>query len=203
MPSPRSSARQNLSSTTADNDRLTTTLLSLNVLYQTHIHPLLPEPLQPISSSISSMLLSSAPYLSQLVGLFSTAVSSASSLASDSQDGSALLSLGVLLITMYVGLRIMNYIRRTIMGWVWLGIKLFLLLVVVQIGLYVNSYGWERAIRQAGWFGGIAWGVLEDMLNENQDGQQRQPRGTRRRGQKNYDYGQYAYGQGGGRGRYG
>lgn len=109
-----------------------------------------------------------------------------------------MLSVGVLLITLYMGFRIMNYIRRTIMGWVWLGIKLILLLVVVQVGFYVNSYGWERAASQAGWLGGIVWGLLEDAMNQNQGGQQRQPRGTRGRGQNNY-----AYGQADGRGRYG
>lgn len=93
----------------------------------------------------------------------------------------------------------MNYIRRTIMGWVWLGVKLVLLLVVVQLGMYINSYGWDRAIRQAGWLGGIGWGLLEDMLN--QDGN-RQPRGTRSRGQA-YNNNDYGYGQGRTRGRYG
>lgn len=199
MPSTRSNSRQNMSSATQDDDRLSNTLLTLNILYQTHIHPLLPEQLQPISSNLSSLFLSTAPYLSQLVALSRTVLSSAASLASnESQDGSALLSLGLLLITLYFSLRVMNYIRRTIMGWIWLGIKLLLLLVVVQVGLYVNSYGWDRAIRNAGWLGGIVWGLLEEMLNQNNGGQQRQPRGTRSRGQNNYNN---AYGQGRGRGR--
>jgi len=187
MPSARSSTRQNLSSSAEDDDRITNTLLTLNMLYQTHIHPLLPEPLQPISSNVTSLILSSAPYLSQMISLFRSVLSSAwSASQGQSQDGSAMLSVGVLLITLYMGFRITNYIRRTIMGWVWLGIKLMLLLVVVQVGFYVNSYGWERAMGQAGWLGGIVWGLLEDAMNQNQSGQQRQPRGTRGRGQKNY-----------------
>ena len=96
----------------------------------------------------------------------------------------------------------MNYVRRTIMGWVWLAVKLVLVAVMVQVGLYVNSYGWERAIRNAGWLGGIGWGLLEDMLNQNQNQQQRQPRGTRSRGQSGYNnnYNERGYGAGG---RYG
>lgn len=207
MPSTRSTARarQNLSSSNEDDDRITTTLLTLNILYQTHIHPHLPEPLQPISSNISSLILSSAPYLSQMIGLVRSVVSSAwSASQGQSQDGSALLSLGLLLITLYMGLRIMNYIRRTIMGWVWLGIKLVLVLIMVQVGFYINSYGWERAISQAGWLGGIAWGILEDAMDQKQGGQARQPRGTRRRGQNNNNnYNNYGYGQADGRGRYG
>lgn len=194
---PRSNSRQNLSTGTQDDDRLSNTLLTLNILYQTHIHPLLPEQLQPISSNLSSLFLSSAPYLSQLVSLSRTVLSSAASLASnESSDGSAILSLGLLLITLYCSLRVMNYVRRTIMGWVWLGIKLLLLFVVVQVGFYVNSYGWDKAIRNAGWIGGIAWGLLEDMLNQNNGGGQKQPRGTRSRAQNN------AYGQARAGGRY-
>lgn len=201
MPSTRSSARQNLSSPSPEDDRLTNTILTLNVLYQTHIHPLLPESLQPLSKTISSMLLSSTPYLSHLTALFRKVLASASNLNTDSQDGSALLSLGVLLITLYLSLRILNYIRRTIFGWIWLGAKLLLFLLVVQIGFYINSYGWERALRDAGWLGGIGWGILEDILNDSQGGQRRQPRGTRQRGQNNYN--QYTHPRAGRSGRYG
>lgn len=188
MSSRRSSSRQNLSTSAQDDDQLSNTLLTLNILYQTHIHPLLPEQLQPISSNLSSLFLSSAPYLSQVISLFRTALSSATTLTSnESQDGSALLSLALLLVTLYLSLRVMNYIRRTILGWVWLGIKLLFLLVIVQVGLYVNSYGWERAVRTAGWFCGIIWGLLEEFLNENNGQQQTQPRGTRVRTQNNYN----------------
>lgn len=198
MPSTRSTSRQNLSAS-QDDDRISNTLLTLNTLYQTHIHPLLPEQLQPISSNVSSMILSAAPYLSQIVSLSRTVFSSAASLASNgSSDGSALLSLGLLLITLYFSMRVMNYVRRTIMGWVWLGIKLLLLLVTLQVGWYINSYGWDRAFRNASWIGGIGWGLLEDFLNQKNGGQQRPPRGTRSRGQSNYNN---AYGQRG-NGRY-
>lgn len=204
MPSPKATTRRNASTASADDDRITNTLLTLNVLYKTHVHPYLPEQLQPISNTISTMILSSAPYLSQIVGLSRTVISQAASLSTGSQDGSALLSLGILLITLYMGLRIMNYVRRTIMGWVWFGVKILLFLVLAQAAVYVNSYGWERAMRNAGWLGGIGWGLLEDMLNQGQGqgGQRGQPRGTRRRNQ-NYDDNSYGYGQGGGRGRYG
>jgi len=83
------------------------------------------------------------------------------------------------------------------MGWVWLGIKLILVLVMVQVGFYINSYGWERAVSQAGWLGGIAWGLLEDAMDQKQGSQPSQPRGTRKRGQNKYNYNDY-----GARGRY-
>lgn len=185
MPSTRSNSRQNLSGTQND-DRLSNTLLTLNILYQKHVHPLLPEQLQPMSSNLSSLVLSAAPYLSQIMSLSNKAFSSVASLASNgSSDGTAILSLGVLLVTLYFSMRVMNYVRQTIMGWVWLGIKLLLLLVTVQVGWYINSYGWDRAFRNASWIGGIAWGLLEDFLNQKNGGQQRQPRGTRSRGQNN------------------
>lgn len=85
------------------------------------------------------------------------------------------------------------------MGWVWLGVKLLLLFSVVQVGFYINSYGWDKAIRNAGWFGGIVWGLLEDILNQDNGGGQRRPRGTRSRGQNNYNN---AYGQSRGGRRY-
>lgn len=205
MPQTRATSRQNQSSATENDSRLTDMLLTMNMLYQTHIHPLLPEPLKPVSNYISSLIISASPFLTQFIALFRAVISSASSLATNQQDGSAILSLGVLLITLYMGLRIMNYIRRTIMGWIWLGVKMIIVLFIVQLGYYVNQYGWERAAKDAGWIGGIAWGMLEDFMNESQGSQQRQPRGTRRRGQNNYDrsYNDYTYGQRAGRGRYG
>lgn len=177
---PRAAARQNLS-TDSDDDRLTSTLLTLNVLYQTHIHPNLPEQLQPVSNTISSILVNSAPYLSQLISIARSLISN---VTNSTQDGSGLLSVGILLVTMYMGLKMMNYIRRTIFGWVWFAVKLLLILFAVQIGFYINSVGLERAMTSVGWIGSVAWSMAQAAL-EQDPGQQRQPRGTRRRGQNN------------------
>ena len=39
------------------------------------------------------------------------------------------------------------------------------MLLVVQIGLYVHAYGWEKAARDAGWVAGMVWGWLEGYVD--------------------------------------
>jgi len=139
-----------------------------------------------------------------MISVVQTVVSSASSLGTGQQDGTTFWSLGALLVTLFMGFKIMNYMRRTIMGWVWLGVKLMVVLFIVQLGWYVNQYGWERAANNAGWIGGIAWDFAEQFLNQDARGQQKQTGGTKSRGKNTRNYNDYGYGQrAGGRGRYG
>lgn len=207
MPQTRSQARMNNKSSPLD-DRITSTLLTLSTLYETHIQPQLPEALQPISSQAVNLVFTSAPYVSQALGVAQYISSYISSLSFNAGlgNGASLLSLGLLLITLYMGLRIANYVRRTIFSWIWLGAKLLLLLVCVQIGFYVSTHGLDNTVRQAGWVGGIVWGLLEDMVNGNSQqayGQQQQqrttPRGMRSRAQARADRQYDGYGDGGAR----
>lgn len=210
MPQTWSQARMNTNGNFAPlDDRITSTLLTLSTLYETHIQPQLPEALQPISSQAIHLIFTSAPYVSQALSVARYASNYVSGRSSSAGlgDGSSLLSLGLLLITLYTGLRIANYVRRTIFGWIWLGVKLLLLLVCVQIGFYVSTHGLDNTLRQAGWVGGIVWGLLEDVVNGNSQhvfGQQQQqqqqqgipPRGMRSRAQARGDRQQEGYGGG-------
>ena len=51
------------------------------------------------------------------------------------------------------------------MSWVRFFFKIGVLLLVVQGVLYVKAYGWEKAVRDAGWVGGLVWGWAEEMVN--------------------------------------
>lgn len=168
--------------------------MTLQNLYETYVVPQLPRPLQQISDQISDVLYQAYPLLSQTISF-------ATNLANSSE--SSLLSLGILLITLYVGLRIANYIRQTIFGWIMLGVKLVLLLLLFQAVVYVNSYGLEKAIRDSSWAGGLLWGFIQEAMDGNNQQNGRQPRGMRSRSDEyNYRRQQSQYNPGRGRNRW-
>ncbi|KPI38590.1 uncharacterized protein AB675_4107 [Cyphellophora attinorum] len=74
-----------------------------------------------------------------------------------------IVSIAALLLTLYFSLKTLNYLRRSLFGWIFFFVKLGLLLVLVQAVVYVNAYGWEKAVKDAGWLGGMAWGAAEGV----------------------------------------
>jgi hypothetical protein len=73
-----------------------------------------------------------------------------------------LLSLLALIIIAFVSFKVLDYVRRVVMWWIMLALKLCLVLVAVQVGWYVSQYGWEKTLNDAGW----VWGLLEGFLGE-------------------------------------
>ncbi|KIW86095.1 hypothetical protein Z517_01489 [Fonsecaea pedrosoi CBS 271.37] len=111
-------------------------------LYNAYILPLLPDPLQSLSNNISPLVMS--------------AVSAASN--------GDMVSLAAFLLTVYLSLKIADYIRRSVIGWAILVIKLALVLVLINCAFYVNRYGWYKALADAQWLVALVWGFVEDRV---------------------------------------
>lgn len=75
---------------------------------------------------------------------------------------SDLVSLLALIIIAFISFKILGYVRRVVMWWIMLALKLSLLLVLVQVGWYVSQYGLEKTLNDAGWL----WGLLEGFVAE-------------------------------------
>lgn len=118
---------------------LSSTLQSLispiSDIYTTYIHPLLPAPLQTISSYLAPTL-----------------VSGITSLANGEVD---IISLAAFLVAIYFSLRIADYIRRSVVAWVIFAVKIVVVLALLNAVVYINRYGWERALRDGEWLVGL------------------------------------------------
>jgi hypothetical protein len=126
-----------------------------------------------------------APYiLSPLQSLLPGTRSTTSRSSTNSGGMPDLLSILALIVIAFVSFRVLDYVRRVVMWWIMLALKLCLLLLFVQVGWYVSQYGWEKTLSDADW----AWGILEGFLGETggQMGGSTKSRtttaGTRRRG---------------------
>lgn len=96
-----------------------------------------------------------------------------------------LVCLGVFVLVLITTFKVVNYVRRMIMYWVFLAIKVVFVLLLLQAALYVNTYGIEKALRDAGWL----WGVVEGLFGETViNGQQEwnNVRGNTGRAQRGY-----------------
>ncbi|OAP62991.1 hypothetical protein AYL99_02218 [Fonsecaea erecta] len=111
-------------------------------LYSAYILPRLPDPVQTLSNHVSPVITS--------------AVSAATS--------GDIVSLAAFLLAVYLTLKIADYIRRSVIGWVVLLFKLALVLVAVNCAFYVNRYGWQKALRDAEWIVGLLWGFVEEKV---------------------------------------
>ncbi|RMZ91750.1 hypothetical protein DV736_g994, partial [Chaetothyriales sp. CBS 134916] len=96
---------------------LATLFTTLQTLYVDNVLPYLPTRLQTASDSLNPLLLS--PF----------------------QSGD-IVSLAAFLLTVYLSLRIADYIRRSIFSWIAFLIKIVLLLVVIQVVLYAQRERW-------------------------------------------------------------
>ena len=103
-----------------------------------------------------------APFLPpQLASLIASGTSLFASLVLPILRSGDLTSIAALLVILYISLRTLDYIRRSVIGWVMLLVKMVVLLLIVQGVWYVNAYGWEKAVQDAGWVGGMVWGWAE------------------------------------------
>lgn len=138
-------------------------------LYTSHLAPRLPTPIARTLETIAAM---------------------ATTLIVPVLRSGDLPSIAALLVILWLSLRTLDYIRRSVMGWVLLFVKLALLLFVVQAAWYINAYGWEKALGDAGWIGGILWGWAEGVWD-----------GGFEHGADQNGYGGFVPGAGGRRGR--
>lgn len=124
-----------MSSSNSSSSPLQNLLSHLHALYITHLYPHLPGPLQTISS--------------QLVPIF--------------QSGD-IVSLAAFLVVLYFTIRIADYIRRSVFAWIVFLFKIAILLGIIQVALFIRAYGWERTLNIAGWWGGLVWGYIQEVL---------------------------------------
>jgi hypothetical protein len=121
---------------------LITPLHQICALYNGYIFPLLPEPVQSLSESIT-------PFLTTI------------STAAMSGD---MVSLAAFLLSVYLVLKIADYIRRSVIGWVLFFVKIALFILAVQVVFYVNRNGLQQALGDAEWLLGFLWGLVEDKV---------------------------------------
>ena len=93
--------------------------------------------------------------------LYTLANKALRTLNSDSPDLLALLALGI---TLYISLRVLDYVRRTIVFWISLVIRLGLYAGVVGLGIYVWQRGLEQSLQDLAW----AWGLFEGLSEQGQ-----------------------------------
>jgi hypothetical protein len=125
-----------------------TLLNQFTTLYNTYLYPLLPSPLQSISNTLT-------PITTSLL----TAASSGD-----------IVSLAAFLLTIYLTIKIADYIRRTIFGWVFFLVKIGIVLLLVQAFIYAQSVGWDRALGDASVVLGWLWGVVEGVVRGDDGG---------------------------------
>ena len=111
-------------------------------LYNTYIDPYLPSALQSMNSHLSPILTS--------------AISAASN--------GDIVSLAAFLLTIYLTIRIADYIRRSVIAWIMFFVKIAIILVLVNVAFYVNRYGFNKALNDVEWIFGLLWGLVEDKM---------------------------------------
>ena len=99
------------------------------------------------------------------------------SLSSDSPDIVTLLLLGLILL---ISLRVLDYIRRTLMFWIGVVARLGFFALLAASVLYVWQRGLEQSLGDFGWL----WGLLEGLGDEGQRMGDRRARGREREAQR-------------------
>jgi Nuclear pore assembly and biogenesis len=130
----------------ANPSTLSAIFTNLYTIYLDNVFPYLPAPLQQVSDTVDHTL---TPILAPVFA---------------SGD---IVSLAAFLLCLYLTLRIADYIRRSIFSWFYFLVKIGLVLLVIQAVFYVQAYGLQKALRDAGWLGGIVWGFVEETYNQS------------------------------------
>jgi Nuclear pore assembly and biogenesis len=96
-----------------------------------------------------------------LLGPLSSLISGASSKSSSGGGGGVdIITAVILLVSIFVFFRVANYVRRIVMWWVFLFVRLAVLYGVLVVGLSVWGRGLDTTLRDIGSF----WGYLEGVL---------------------------------------
>ena len=121
-------------------------------------------PLQPYLGPLYRILLSSQAFFYRQVfpTLYPLYVLSNKALHSLSTDAPDILTLAILAIALIVSVRVLDYMRRTIMYWVGLAMKMGLWMTVGGLGLYVWQRGFDQSVEDFGY----VWGFLQGLGDE-------------------------------------
>ncbi|KIV93413.1 hypothetical protein PV10_04626 [Exophiala mesophila] len=120
----------------------------LTTLYNIYIHPHLPPTVQTIIDRSTPML--SSLLSSTLSGDFSSLIMTA--------------------VVLYFTLRVADYLRRSVMAWIMFFVKIAILLVLVNVALYVNRVGVQKAYDDGVWLARMAWKAGEEVLGNDTAG---------------------------------
>lgn len=83
------------------------------------------------------------------------------SLNSDAPD---IFTLGMLAVVLIISIKVLDYMRKTVIYWISLAIRLGMWVTVLGIGVYVWQRGVEQSIVDFGW----VWGLLEGLTEEGE-----------------------------------
>ena len=106
------------------------------------------------------------------------------SLSSESPD---LLTLGILAAVLIVSLKALDYMRRTIIYWISLAIRLTMWTAMIATGFYVYQRGVEQSVEDFGWVWGLLAGLGEqggEIGGRKAAARERDARGIAGRGPK-------------------
>ena len=94
------------------------------------------------------------------------------SLSSDSPDVLTIIGLAVVL---FLSMKALDYMRRSIIYWISLAIRLGMYATILGVGVYVWNRGLEQSIEDFGW----VYGLLEGLGDEGQKVGNKRARGSR------------------------
>lgn len=161
-------------------DMVLPSLHYMETLVNWYIRLLLPKPLAEFVTTITTNIFRILPRTMAMIDYTKRCFTYLLSSNGGSAEGSALISTIVLLLTFYVAFKILNYIRRSIFGWIVLAVKLCIVLIAVQALIYINTYGWDKAMNDATWVGNMMYDFAEDAI-QNAGLDDNIPRGMRPR----------------------
>lgn len=96
--------------------------------------------------------------------LYPIYVLSNNALHSLSTDAPDILTLAILAIALIISVRVLDYMRRTIMYWVSLAFRMGLWLAFGGLGVYVWQRGFDQSVEDFGYI----WGFLQGLGNEGE-----------------------------------
>ena len=103
-------------------------------------------------------------YRSIFPSLYPIYVLSNNALHSLSTDAPDILTLAVLAVALIISFRVLDYMRRTILYWVGLAIRLGLWVAIGGLGLYVWQRGFDQSMEDFGYI----WGFLQGLGHEGE-----------------------------------
>ena len=109
--------------------------------------------------------------------LYTIANNALQSLSSDSPDLLTLLLFGIILL---VSFKVLDYMRRAVMFWVFLALRCAFYVSLAGLGVYVYQRGPKQSVEDFGWVAGL----LEGLFDEGQRVGDRRAKGSEREAQR-------------------
>ena len=103
-------------------------------------------------------------YRSIFPSLYPIYVLSNNALQSLSTDAPDITTLALLAVALIISFRVLDYVRRTILYWVGLAIRLGLWVAIGGLGLYVWQRGFDQSVEDFGYI----WGFLQGLGYEGE-----------------------------------